>query len=50
LHFYVIRKAIDVILTVHRPSPTLVVDRHWTLVASNDALTAFLGGITSATN
>ena len=41
----VIRKAIDVILTVHRPFPAFVVDRHWTLVASNDALTPFLGGI-----
>ena len=41
----VIRKAIDVILTVHRPLPAFVVDRHWTLVASNDALTPFLGGI-----
>jgi transcriptional regulator with XRE-family HTH domain len=41
----VIRKAIDVILSVHRPFPAFVVDRHWTLVASNDALTPFLGGI-----
>jgi transcriptional regulator with XRE-family HTH domain len=44
----VIRKAIDVILTAHRPYPAFVIDRHWTLVASNDALTPFLGGIEPA--
>jgi transcriptional regulator with XRE-family HTH domain len=41
----VIRKAIDALLAGHHPYPAFAVDRHWTLVASNDALTPFLCGI-----
>ena len=37
--------AVDSILEGHRPFPALAVDRHWTLVAANDAVKALLAGI-----
>jgi len=37
-----VRSALDVILGGHEPYPALIVDRHWTLVAANDALGALL--------
>jgi transcriptional regulator with XRE-family HTH domain len=33
-----IREALDRFLTAHQPYPAAVVDRHWNLVAANDAL------------
>jgi transcriptional regulator with XRE-family HTH domain len=42
------RKAIDLILAGHKPYPAFAVDRHWTLVASNDGFAPFLQGINTA--
>ena len=42
------RKAIDLILAGHKPYPAFAVDRHWTLVASNDGFTPFLRGVDPA--
>lgn len=39
------RQAIDLLLTGHEPYPALAIDRHWTLIASNDALTPLLAGV-----
>lgn len=39
------RAAIDLILQGHMPYPALAVDRHWTMVAANDAVGALLTGI-----
>jgi len=39
------RKVIDLVLAGHQPYPALAIDRHWTLVAANDALSALLTGI-----
>jgi len=38
------RKAVDLVLAGHEPYPALAVDRHWTLVASNNALAPLLAG------
>jgi transcriptional regulator with XRE-family HTH domain len=38
------RKAVDLVLTGHEPFPALAVDRHWTLVAANRAVTPLLAG------
>jgi transcriptional regulator with XRE-family HTH domain len=38
------RKAIDLVLAGHEPYPALAIDRHWTLVASNNAVTRLLAG------
>jgi transcriptional regulator with XRE-family HTH domain len=38
------RNAVDLILKGHEPYPALAVDRHWTLVASNDAVARLLAG------
>jgi transcriptional regulator with XRE-family HTH domain len=38
------RKALDVVLTGHEPYPALAVDRHWTLVAANRAISPLLTG------
>jgi transcriptional regulator with XRE-family HTH domain len=37
-------RAVDLVLSAHEPYPALVVDRHWTLVASNKAVAPFLAG------
>jgi transcriptional regulator with XRE-family HTH domain len=39
------RKAIDLVLAGHEPYPALAVDRHWTLVAANGAVTRLLAGV-----
>lgn len=36
------RRAVDLILAGHMPWPALAVDRHWRIVAHNDAVAAFL--------
>jgi transcriptional regulator with XRE-family HTH domain len=38
------RKAIDLVLRGHQPYPAIAVDRHWTLVASNNAIGPLLAG------
>ncbi len=38
------RSAIDRILRAHEPWPALALDRHWSLVAHNDAVPALLAG------
>jgi transcriptional regulator with XRE-family HTH domain len=42
------RNAVDLVLKGHEPYPALAVDRHWTLVAANDAVTRLLAGTTPA--
>lgn len=42
------RGAIDLILKGHEPYPALAVDRHWTLLAANGAVTRLLGLVTEA--
>jgi transcriptional regulator with XRE-family HTH domain len=42
------RAAIDRLLAAHEPFPAMVVDRHWTLVAANDAVRRLLHGIDAA--
>ena len=37
-------KAVDVVLKGHEPYPALAVDRHWTLVAANRAVSPLLTG------
>ena len=37
-----VRAALDKILTSHQPYPAVIVDRHWDLVAANDAALAVL--------
>jgi transcriptional regulator with XRE-family HTH domain len=38
------RKAVDLVLTGHEPYPALAVDRHWTVIATNRAVTPLLAG------
>ncbi|SRR5579871_387307 len=38
------RKAVDLVLKGHEPYPALAVDRHWTLVAANRAVSQLLTG------
>jgi transcriptional regulator with XRE-family HTH domain len=38
------RAAIDLVLKGHLPYPALAVDRHWSLVAANDALSSLVQG------
>jgi transcriptional regulator with XRE-family HTH domain len=40
-----VRDAIDQVLRAHEPSPALVVDRHWGLVAANRAVEALIGDV-----
>jgi len=40
-----VRQALDRFLRAHEPFPALVIDRHHNLLAANDALTTFLGGV-----
>jgi transcriptional regulator with XRE-family HTH domain len=42
------RRAVDLVLAGHMPYPALAVDRHWSLVAANDALPPLLAGVDSA--
>lgn len=39
------RKAVDLILAGHEPYPALAVDRHWNLLASNNAVSPLLAGV-----
>lgn len=43
-----VREALDVILAGHEPSPAVVVDRGWNLVAANSAMTALAGWVDPA--
>jgi transcriptional regulator with XRE-family HTH domain len=40
-----VREAIDRVLRAHEPSPALVVDRHWGLVAGNRAIPLLTAGV-----
>lgn len=40
-----VRRTVDAILNAHAPFPALAVDRHWTLVASNAAVSSLLIGV-----
>lgn len=40
-----VRAALDRFLRAHEPYPAVVVDRHWTLVASNDAIHVLTDGV-----
>jgi transcriptional regulator with XRE-family HTH domain len=42
------RKAVDLVLTGHEPYPALAIDRHWTLLASNRAVSPLLVGADAA--
>ena len=42
------RSAIDLILKGHEPYPAVAVDRHWTLLAYNNAVTRLLGLVADA--
>lgn len=38
------RKAVDLVLAGHEPYPALAIDRHWTLIASNNAVLPLMAG------
>src|SRR5262249_60506072 len=38
------RKAFDFVLAGHEPYPALAIDRHWTLIASNNAVPPLMAG------
>ncbi len=38
------REAVELVLKGHEPYPALAIDRHWTIVATNNALTPLLAG------
>jgi hypothetical protein len=42
------RKAVDLVLAGHEPYPAIAIDRHWTLVAANNAVSPLLAGIDDA--
>ena len=42
--FYLARQSIDLILSAHEPNPALAIDRHWTMVAANKAVSRFIAG------
>jgi transcriptional regulator with XRE-family HTH domain len=42
------RKAMELVLAGHEPYPALAVDRHWNLIASNNALPPLLAGVDPA--
>ena len=39
------RKAVNLVLAGHEPYPALAIDRHWTLIASNNAVLPLLTGV-----
>lgn len=43
--FEVARKVVEQLLKGHEPYPALAVDRHWTLLAANDALLRMIEGL-----
>ncbi len=42
------REAVELVLRAHAPYPALAVDRHWNIVAANDALAPLVGNASSA--
>lgn len=42
---FAVRMAVDLVLTGHEPFPALAVDRHWTLVAANEAVPPLVAGV-----
>jgi transcriptional regulator with XRE-family HTH domain len=42
------RRAVDLVLKGHDPYPALAVDRHWSLVAANEALMSLVTGVDPA--
>jgi transcriptional regulator with XRE-family HTH domain len=40
-----VREALDIVLRGHEPNPTIVVDRHWGLVAANAAIGVLTEGV-----
>lgn len=42
------RQAVDLVLKGHDPHPALAVDRHWSLIAANDALVSLIGDVDPA--
>lgn len=40
-----VRRAVDLVLGGHEPFPALAIDRHWTLVAANNAVGPLLSGV-----
>jgi transcriptional regulator with XRE-family HTH domain len=44
----VARKAVELVLAGHQPAPALAVDRHWTLIAANNAIPPLLAGVDAA--
>jgi transcriptional regulator with XRE-family HTH domain len=42
------REAVRLVLAGHEPYPALAVDRHWNLVAANQAVTPFFAGVAPA--
>jgi transcriptional regulator with XRE-family HTH domain len=42
------RQAIKLVLAGHEPYPALAIDRHWTMLASNNAVLPLLTGVTAA--
>jgi len=41
----VARQAVELVIQGHSPYPALAVDRHWTMVAANDAMAPLLTGV-----
>jgi transcriptional regulator with XRE-family HTH domain len=41
-------RAVEAIIQGHMPYPALAVDRHWTLMAANEAMPLLLGGVDAA--
>jgi transcriptional regulator with XRE-family HTH domain len=39
------RQAMELVIQGHAPYPAIAVDRHWTLVAANDAVPALMAGV-----
>jgi transcriptional regulator with XRE-family HTH domain len=42
------RRMVDAVLSAHAPFPALAIDRHWTLVARNEAVARLLAGVSAA--
>ncbi|BBP86190.1 MULTISPECIES: MmyB family transcriptional regulator [unclassified Pseudomonas] len=42
------RQAIEQLLKAHEPNPALAIDRHWNLLAANDAVLALIAGVAPA--
>ena len=40
-----VRQAVDLVLAGHEPYPALAIDRHWTMMSSNQAVAPLLGGV-----